>query len=143
MHTQQSPPPIVTTASKGTNGQDSTSLSISPLPGSDKLVNLGYNIGADAGTGTDLTGKSNTNAKSSTDKKDNDSDTGNNSTNPSSHTDDRSKSKPSPKSKDHNDNEAGAVTKRRKAVRKETKVIRVEIAFLDMTCSFSGYGWFD
>jgi hypothetical protein len=37
----------------------------------------------------------------------------------------------------------GAVTKRRKAVRKETKVIRVEIAFLDMTHSFSGYGWFD
>jgi hypothetical protein len=109
-------PPIVTTASKGTNGQDSTSLSISPLPGYEKLVYLGYNIRAGASTGTDLTGKSNTNAKSSTDKKDNDStDKGNNSTKPSSHTNDSSKSKPSPKSKDHNDNEAGGSNKAKKS----------------------------
>ena len=38
---------------------------------------------------------------------------------------------------------AVAVTKRRKAVRKETKVIRAEIAFLDMTPSFNGDDRFD
>jgi hypothetical protein len=36
-----------------------------------------------------------------------------------------------------------AATKQRKAVLKETKVIRAEIAFLDMTPSFSGDDRFD
>ena len=114
IHPQQSPPPIIATVSNGTNGQHSTPVSVSPLPGSDKLVYLGYNTGAGASTGTDLTGKSTANTKSSTGKHDNDStDKGNGSTKPShtndsgkskpSHTNDSGKSKPSSKSKDHED----------------------------------------
>ena len=114
IHPQQSPPPIIATVSNGTNGQHSTPVSVSPLPGSDKLVYLGYNTGTGAGTGTDLTGKSTANTKSSTGKHDNDStDKGNGSTKPShtndsgkskpSHTNDSGKSKPSSKSKDHED----------------------------------------
>ena len=142
-HPQQSPPPIISTVSNGTNVQDNTPLSVSPLPGSDKLVYLGYNTGTGASTGTDLTGKSTANTKPSTGKHDNDStDKGNSSTKPShtndsgkskpshtndsgkskpSHTNDSGKSKPSSKSKDHNDHEGSGSNKAKKSSSKGEK----------------------
>src|SRR5919199_2989866 len=144
IHPQQSPPPIIASVSNGTNGQHSTPVSVSPLPGSDKLVYLGYNTGTGASTGTDLTGKSTANTKSSTGKHDNDStdkgnssikpshtndsgkhdndstDKGNSSTKPS-HTNDSGKSKPSSKSKDHNDHEGSGSNKAKKSSSKGEK----------------------
>src|ERR1051325_1924026 len=55
---QQQQPPILAAVSNGTDAQNTTLSSISPLLNSDNLMYLGYHVGAGSTTGDDTTGKS-------------------------------------------------------------------------------------
>jgi hypothetical protein len=116
---QQQQPPIIAAVSNGTDAQNTALASISPTLNSDKLMYLGYHVGAGGITGDDTTGRSI--KTSSISKDDGSTHKDHSSTKSSSHDSDKSKPKTSSQSKSDNDNDGSGDKKPKKSGSKEHK----------------------